>query len=122
MDALRCPPGDADVSVLSGGERRRVALCKLLLQQPDLLLLDEPTNHLDAESVQWLEQHLEKYPGTIVAVTHDRYFLDNVAQWILELDRGRAYPYEGNYSTYLEAKAARLKVEGAKDAKLRRSA
>jgi ATP-binding cassette ChvD family protein len=117
MDALRCPPADADVRVLSGGERRRVALCKLLLQQPDLLLLDEPTNHLDAESVQWLEQHLEKYPGTVVAVTHDRYFLDNVAQWILELDRGRAYPYEGNYSTYLETKAARLKVEGQKDAK-----
>ena len=117
MDALRCPPPDADVTVLSGGERRRVALCKLLLQQPDLLLLDEPTNHLDAESVLWLEQHLEKYPGTVVAVTHDRYFLDNVAQWILELDRGRAYPYEGNYSTYLEAKAARLKVEGQKDAK-----
>ena len=120
MDALRCPPPDADVTVLSGGERRRVALCKLLLQQPDLLLLDEPTNHLDAESVQWLEQHLEKYPGTIVAITHDRYFLENVAQWILELDRGRAYPYEGNYSTYLETKAARLKVEGAKDAKLRK--
>ncbi|MCZ3387354.1 MAG: energy-dependent translational throttle protein EttA [Actinomycetia bacterium] len=117
MDALRCPAPDADVSVLSGGERRRVALCKLLLQQPDLLLLDEPTNHLDAESVLWLEQHLEKYPGTVVAVTHDRYFLDNVAQWILELARGRAYPYEGNYSTYLEAKAARLKVEGQKDAK-----
>jgi ATPase subunit of ABC transporter with duplicated ATPase domains len=104
MDALRCPPPDADVTVLSGGERRRVALCRLLLEQPDLLLLDEPTNHLDAESVQWLEQHLEKYPGTVVAVTHDRYFLDNVAQWILELDRGRAYPYEGNYSTYLETK------------------
>jgi ATP-binding cassette ChvD family protein len=120
MDALRCPAGDADVSVLSGGERRRVALCKLLLQQPDLLLLDEPTNHLDAESVQWLEQHLEKYPGTIVAITHDRYFLENVAQWILELDRGRTYPYEGNYSTYLDAKAARLKVEGQKDAKLKR--
>ncbi len=117
MDALRCPPPETDVSVLSGGERRRVALCKLLLQQPDLLLLDEPTNHLDAESVLWLEQHLEKYPGTVVAVTHDRYFLDNVAQWILELDRGRAYPYEGNYSTYLEAKAARLKVEGQKDIK-----
>ncbi len=120
MDALRCPPADADVSVLSGGEKRRVALCKLLLQQPDLLLLDEPTNHLDAESVQWLEQHLEKYPGTIVAITHDRYFLDNVAQWILELDRGRAYPYEGNYSTYLERKQERLKVEGAKDAKLKK--
>ncbi len=120
MDALRCPPPDADVSTLSGGERRRVALCKLLLQQPDLLLLDEPTNHLDAESVLWLEQHLEKYPGTVVAVTHDRYFLDNVAGWILELDRGHAYPYEGNYSTYLETKAARLKVEGQKDAKRRR--
>ncbi len=120
MDALRCPPPDADVSVLSGGERRRVALCALLLRQPDLLLLDEPTNHLDAESVQWLEQHLEKYPGTVVAITHDRYFLDNVAQWILEMDRGRCYPYEGNYSTYLETKASRLKVEGAKDAKLRR--
>ena len=120
MDALRCPPSEADVSVLSGGERRRVALCKLLLQQPDLLLLDEPTNHLDAESVNWLEQHLEKYPGTVIAITHDRYFLDNVAEWILELDRGRAYPYEGNYSTYLEKKQARLKVEGAKDAKLQR--
>jgi ATP-binding cassette ChvD family protein len=120
MDALRCPPPDADVSVLSGGEKRRVALCKLLLSQPDLLLLDEPTNHLDAESVQWLEQHLEKYPGTVVAVTHDRYFLDNVAGWILELDRGHAYPYEGNYSTYLETKAARLKVEGQKDAKRRK--
>jgi ATP-binding cassette ChvD family protein len=120
MDALRCPPGDADPSVLSGGERRRVALCRLLLQAPDLLLLDEPTNHLDAESVQWLEQYLEKYAGTVVAVTHDRYFLDNVAEWILELDRGRAYPYEGNYSTYLETKATRLKVEGAKDAKRQR--
>ena len=117
MDALRCPPPDADVKVLSGGERRRVALCKLLLQQPDLLLLDEPTNHLDAESVQWLEQHLSKYPGTVVAITHDRYFLDNVAEWILELDRGRAYPYEGNYSTYLETKSTRLKIEGQKDAK-----
>jgi len=120
MDALRCPPPDAEVSVLSGGERRRVALCRLLLSQPDLLLLDEPTNHLDAESVLWLEQHLEKYPGTVVAVTHDRYFLDNVAGWILELDRGRAYPYEGNYSTYLETKASRLRVEGQRDAKLRR--
>jgi ATP-binding cassette ChvD family protein len=120
MDALRCPPGDAEIANLSGGEKRRVALCKLLLEQPDLLLLDEPTNHLDAESVQWLEQHLEKYPGTIVAITHDRYFLDNVAQWILELDRGRCYPYEGNYSTYLEMKSARLKVEGQKDAKLKR--
>src|SRR5580693_4656743 len=120
MDALRCPPPDADVSVLSGGERRRVALCRLLLSQPDLLLLDEPTNHLDAESVLWLEQHLEKYPGTVIAITHDRYFLDNVAQWILELDRGRAFPYEGNYTTYLETKAARLKVEGAKDQKMRK--
>src|SRR5947209_8008034 len=120
MDALRCPPPDADVSVLSGGEKRRVALCRLLLSQPGLLLLDEPTNHLDAESVQWLEQHLEKYPGTVVAVTHDRYFLDNVAGWILELDRGRAYPYEGNYSTYLEKKVKRLAQEGQKDAKRRR--
>jgi len=117
MDALRCPPPDADVTILSGGERRRIALCKLLLQAPDLLLLDEPTNHLDAESVLWLEQHLEKYAGTVVAVTHDRYFLDNVAQWILELDRGRAYPYEGNYSTYLQTKSERMKVEGQKDAK-----
>jgi ATP-binding cassette ChvD family protein len=120
MDALRCPPGDEPVNHLSGGERRRVALCKLLLEQPDLLLLDEPTNHLDAESVQWLEQHLAKYPGTILAVTHDRYFLDNVAEWILELDRGRAYPYEGNYSTYLEKKAARLEVQGKKDQKLQK--
>jgi len=120
MDALRCPPGDEEVTHLSGGERRRVALCKLLLEQPDLLLLDEPTNHLDAESVQWLEQHLSKYPGTILAVTHDRYFLDNVAQWILELDRGRAHPYEGNYSTYLEKKSERLKIEGKKDQKLQR--
>jgi ATP-binding cassette ChvD family protein len=118
MDALRCPPGDADVKVLSGGERRRVALCKLLLSKPDLLLLDEPTNHLDAESVQWLEQHLAAYAGAVLAVTHDRYFLDNVAQWILELDRGRAYPYEGNYSTYLEKKQERLQVQGKKDAKL----
>ncbi len=120
MDALRCPPPDAQVSTLSGGERRRVALCALLLAQPDLLLLDEPTNHLDAESVDWLEQHLAKYPGTVLAVTHDRYFLDNVAEWILELDRGHAYPYEGNYSTYLETKQARLKVEGRKDAKRQR--
>src|SRR6187397_145399 len=120
MDALRCPPGDSSVEKLSGGEKRRVALCKLLLSQPDLLLLDEPTNHLDAESVQWLESHLEKYAGTVVAVTHDRYFLDNVAEWILELDRGRAYPYEGNYSTYLETKQSRLKVEGQKDAKRQR--
>jgi len=117
MDALRCAPPDADVKDLSGGERRRVALCRLLLQQPDLLLLDEPTNHLDAESVQWLEQHLADYPGTVVAVTHDRYFLDNVAGWILELDRGHAFPYQGNYATYLETKAARLQVEGRKDAK-----
>jgi len=120
MDALRLPPGDADVSKLSGGERRRVALCRLLLEAPDLLLLDEPTNHLDAESVLWLEQHLARYAGAVLAVTHDRYFLDNVAGWILELDRGRAIPYEGNYSTYLENKAARLKVEGQKDAKRRR--
>ena len=118
MDALRCPPPDEPVTNLSGGERRRVALCKLLLSKPDLLLLDEPTNHLDAESVQWLEQHLAAYPGAILAVTHDRYFLDNVAEWILELDRGRAYPYEGNYSTYLEKKAERLAVQGRKDAKL----
>ena len=117
MDALRLPPGDADVTALSGGERRRVALCQLLLHQPDLLLLDEPTNHLDAESVQWLEQHLAAYPGAVLAVTHDRYFLDNVAEWILELDRGRGYPYEGNYTTYLDTKATRLKIEGAKDVK-----
>lgn len=118
MDALRCPPPDADVSVLSGGEKRRVALCKLLLSKPDLLLLDEPTNHLDAESVTWLEQHLAAYPGAVLAVTHDRYFLDNVAGWIAEVDRGRLYPYEGNYSTYLEKKQARLAVQGRKDAKL----
>jgi ATP-binding cassette ChvD family protein len=120
MDALRCPPPDADVSTLSGGERRRVALCKLLLSKPDLLLLDEPTNHLDAESVQWLEQHLASYAGAVLAVTHDRYFLDNVAQWILEIDRGKAYPYEGNYSTYLEKKAERLAVQGKKDQKLQK--
>ncbi len=120
MDALRCPPPDADVTTLSGGERRRVALCKLLLEKPDLLLLDEPTNHLDAESVLWLEQHLSKYAGAVLAVTHDRYFLDNVAEWILELDRGRAYPYEGNYSTYLEKKAERLTVQGKKDQKLQK--
>lgn len=118
MDALRCPPGDQDVKVLSGGERRRVALCRLLLEQPDLLLLDEPTNHLDAESVLWLEQHLAKYPGAVIAVTHDRYFLDHVAQWIAEIDRGRLYPYEGNYSTYLEKKQERLQIQGRKDAKL----
>jgi ATP-binding cassette ChvD family protein len=117
MDALRCPPPDVMVDVLSGGERRRVALCKLLLQQPDLLLLDEPTNHLDAESVQWLESHLKAYSGAVLAVTHDRYFLDNVAQWILELDRGRTHPYEGNYSTYLDTKKARLQIEGRRDAK-----
>ncbi|MFE1166009.1 energy-dependent translational throttle protein EttA [Nocardiopsis sp. NPDC058789] len=117
MDALRCPPGDASVTQLSGGEKRRVALCKLLLEAPDLLLLDEPTNHLDAESVNWLEQHLSKYAGTVIAITHDRYFLDHVATWILELDRGQFYPYEGNYSTYLETKQARLKVEGQKDVK-----
>ncbi|MGD9428740.1 energy-dependent translational throttle protein EttA [Arthrobacter russicus] len=117
MDALRCPPPDADVTVLSGGERRRVALCKLLLQKPDLLLLDEPTNHLDAESVLWLEQHLSAYPGAVLAVTHDRYFLDHVAEWIAEVDRGKLYPYEGNYSTYLEKKRARLEVQGKKDAK-----
>lgn len=120
MDALRCPPPDEPVTNLSGGERRRVALCKLLLSKPDLLLLDEPTNHLDAESVQWLEQHLASYAGAILAVTHDRYFLDNVAEWILELDRGRAYPYEGNYSTYLEKKADRIAVQGRKDAKLQK--
>ena len=119
MNALRCPPPEAEVSVLSGGERRRVALCRMLLSQPDLLLLDEPTNHLDAESAAWLEQHLGKYPGTVVAVTHDRYFLENVAGWILELDRGHAYPYEGNYSTYLDTKAARMKVEGQRDARQR---
>jgi ATP-binding cassette ChvD family protein len=118
MDALRCPPSDSSVTVLSGGERRRVALCKLLLQKPDLLLLDEPTNHLDAESVLWLEQHLSKYPGAVLAVTHDRYFLDHVAEWIAEVDRGHLYPYEGNYSTYLEKKAERLQVQGKKDAKL----
>ena len=120
MDALRCPPPDEPVTHLSGGERRRVALCQLLLSKPDLLLLDEPTNHLDAESVLWLEQHLASYPGAILAVTHDRYFLDNVAEWILELDRGRAYPYEGNYSTYLEKKADRLEVQGKKDQKLQK--
>jgi len=117
MDALRCPPPDALVDNLSGGERRRVALCKLLLQQPDLLLLDEPTNHLDAESVQWLEGHLKSYPGAVLAVTHDRYFLDNVAEWIAEVDRGQVHGYEGNYSTYLETKKDRLKIEGQKDAK-----
>ena len=117
MDALQCPPGDTPVNVLSGGERRRVALCKLLLEQPDLLLLDEPTNHLDAESVNWLEGHLKSYPGAVLAVTHDRYFLDNVAQWICEIDRANLHPYEGNYSTYLETKKSRLQIEGKKDAK-----
>ena len=117
MDALQCPPPDTVVDVLSGGERRRVALCKLLLQQPDLLLLDEPTNHLDAESVNWLEGHLKSYPGAVLAVTHDRYFLDNVAEWICEVDRGKLHPYEGNYSTYLETKRQRLQIEGKKDAK-----
>ncbi len=120
MDALRCPPPNTPVKVLSGGERRRVALCKLLLEAPDLLLLDEPTNHLDAESILWLEQHLAKYPGAVIAVTHDRYFLDHVAQWIAEVDRGRLYPYEGNYSTYLEKKQERLEVQGKKDAKLKK--
>ncbi|MGH3713549.1 MAG: energy-dependent translational throttle protein EttA [Micromonosporaceae bacterium] len=120
MDALRCPPGEAEVGPLSGGERRRVALCKLLLEAPDLLLLDEPTNHLDAESVQWLEQHLAKYPGTVIAITHDRYFLDHVAEWIAEVDRGRVHGYQGNYSTYLEKKADRLAVSGRKDAKLKK--
>lgn len=118
MDALRCPPPDSPVTHLSGGERRRVALCKLLLQKPDLLLLDEPTNHLDAESVLWLEQHLANYPGAVLAVTHDRYFMDNVAEWIAEVDRGRLYPYEGNYSTYLEKKQERLEIQGKKDQKL----
>ena len=118
MEALRCPPADAPVTHLSGGERRRVALCKLLLQKPDLLLLDEPTNHLDAESVLWLEQHLQSYEGAVIAITHDRYFLDHVAEWIAEVDRGNLYPYEGNYSTYLEKKRARLEVQGKKDAKL----
>jgi ATP-binding cassette ChvD family protein len=118
MDALRCPPGDEPVTHLSGGERRRVALCKLLLEKPDLLLLDEPTNHLDAESVLWLEQHLQQYEGAVIAVTHDRYFLDHVAQWIAEVDRGHLYPYEGNYSTYLEKKEERLQVQGKKDQKL----
>lgn len=117
MDALQCPPGDTPVDILSGGERRRVALCKLLIEQPDLLLLDEPTNHLDAESVNWLEGHLKSYPGAVLAVTHDRYFLDHVAEWICEVDRGQLHPYEGNYSTYLDTKRKRLQIEGKKDAK-----
>jgi energy-dependent translational throttle protein EttA len=121
MDALRCPPGDADVTTLSGGERRRVALCRVLLQQPDLLLLDEPTNHLDAESVAWLERHLQEFPGTIVAVTHDRYFLDNVAGWILELDRGHGIPWEGNYSSWLEQKQERLRIEEKGESKRQRT-
>jgi ATP-binding cassette ChvD family protein len=120
MEALRCPPPDAEARNLSGGQRRRVALCRLLLQQPDLLLLDEPTNHLDAESVVWLEGHLQSYPGTVMAVTHDRYFLDNIAEWILELDRGHLYPYQGNYTTYLATKQERLTVEGKRDAKQRK--
>src|SRR5687767_16014641 len=121
MDALRCPPGDADVTVLSGGERRRVALCRLLLQSPDLLLLDEPTNHLDAESVAWLERFLKDYQGTVVAVTHDRYFLDNVAGWILELDRGSGIPWEGNYSSWLEQKQKRLQLEEKSESKRQRT-
>src|SRR5207237_3327921 len=121
MDALRCPPPDAEVTTLSGGQRRRVALCRLLLRRPDLLLLDEPTNHLDAESVAWLERHLQEYPGTVVAVTHDRYFLDNVAGWILELDRGRGIPWEGNYSSWLEQKQQRLALEEKADRRRQRT-
>src|SRR5689334_5270042 len=121
MDALRCPPSETDVSTLSGGERRRVALCRLLLRQPDLLLLDEPTNHLDAESVAWLERHLHDYRGTVVAITHDRYFLDNVTGWILELDRGRGIPYQGNYSSWLEQKQQRLAVEEKQDSARQRT-
>jgi len=118
MDALRCPPGETPVNVLSGGERRRVALCRLLLQKPDILLLDEPTNHLDTESVAWLEQHLQRYAGTVIAVTHDRYFLDNVAGWILELDRGEGIPWKGNYSSWLEQKQKRLQIEGKGESRL----
>src|SRR5512136_2493261 len=121
MDALRCPPGDTPVKVLSGGERRRVALCRLLLQQPDILLLDEPTNHLDAESVAWMEHHLQNYPGTVIAVTHDRYFLDNVAEWILELDRGEGIPWKGNYSSWLEQKRTRLRLEEKSESKRQRT-
>ncbi len=120
MDALRCPPGETPVKVLSGGERRRVALCRLLLKEPDVLLLDEPTNHLDAESVSWLEHHLKQYKGTVIAVTHDRYFLDNVAGWILELDRGEGIPFEGNYSSWLDQKTRRLEVEEKQESKRRR--
>src|SRR6266849_1554647 len=121
MDALRCPPPDTKIEVLSGGEKRRVALCRLLIQEPDILLLDEPTNHLDAESVQWLEQHLRQYKGTVIAVTHDRYFLDNVAEWILELDRGHGIPYQGNYSSWLEQKEQRLGLEEREREALRKT-
>src|SRR6058998_100668 len=121
MDALRCPPGETPVSICSGGEKRRVALCRLLLQQPDILLLDEPTNHLDAESVEWLEKHLQQYAGTVIAVTHDRYFLDNIAGWILELDRGQGIPYQGNYSSWLEQKSVRLAQEQRKEDKLQKN-
>src|ERR671938_1138722 len=121
MDALRCPPGDTPCSILSGGEKRRVALCRLLLQQPDILLLDEPTNHLDAESVEWLEKHLQQYPGTVIAVTHDRYFLDNVAGWILELDRGEGIPWKGNYSSWLDQKKTRLAKEERQESARRKA-
>lgn len=121
MDALRCPPDDKKIAVLSGGEKRRVALCRLLLQQPDILLLDEPTNHLDAESIDWLEQHLQQYPGTVIAVTHDRYFLDHVAGWILELDRGEGIPWKGNYSSWLDQKSTRLAMEERQESKRRKT-